>query len=199
MDAQNEQGASGNGAAYRPKLSYFHANAKGGGSAVQFELHPAHDDVEGSIFATFAAQKTVGSVEAGCRTFPTFDWQNRITVCLRIGDLAQMLEVFRGCRESVADGKGLFHRSAKANTIIRLEHRIDPVPGFVFEVSRKSFGGDLVRVSFLFSMSEALGFAQSVEGALHYVAFGIPQVHPRAARAAAAAKANPGEFPEDPF
>ena len=199
MDAQNEQGASGYKSAYRPKLSYFHANAKGSGSAVRFELHPAHDDVDGSIFATFAAQKTVGSYGGGVRTFPTFDWQNRITVCLRIGDLAQMLEVFRGCRESIADGKGLFHRSEKANTVIRLEHRLEPVSGYSFDVSRKALDGELQRISFTFSASEALGFSQSVEGALHYVAFGIPKTYPRSARVDSGEKETAEAFPEDPF
>ncbi len=199
MNELQERKAAEAKAEYRPKLSYYHANARGSGSAVRFELHPAHGDVEGSIFATFAAQKTVGSCDAGVRTFPTFDWQNRVTVCLRIEDLAQMLEVFRGCRENIADGKGLFHRSEKANTIIRLEHRIDPVPGFMLDVSRKAFDGALSRVAFSFSMSEALGFAQSVEGALHYVAFGIPKTYPRATRPDSAERETPEAFPEDPF
>ena len=59
---------------YRPRLSYYHPNGRGTGGAVQFELHPAHGCTDGSIFATFARQKTVGTREGSVCTFPRFDW-----------------------------------------------------------------------------------------------------------------------------
>jgi len=171
-------------AGYRPKLRFYHANAKGTGSAVSFELHPAHDDTDGSVFATFAAQRTVGSRNGEVRVFPTFDWTNAVCVKLDIMDLARILQVFRGECESIADGQGLFHRSERGVTIIKLEHRIDPVPGYNFSVSKK--GADDIESRFIsafFSSAEAFALATSLEMTLAVVAFGILAVVPRAARA----------------
>ena len=39
---------------FRPKLSLYHANAKGTGGALKLELHPAHDATDGSIMAASA-------------------------------------------------------------------------------------------------------------------------------------------------
>ena len=164
----------------RPCYSCFHPNAKGTGGAVQFELHPAHDYVEGSVFAIFASQKTVGSTENGRRVMPTFDWENRITVRLSINEVAQLLEVFRGYRERLCDGNGLFHRTPKANTIITFEHRVEPVPGYVFGVSRKTAEGNLKRISLMLSMAESIVLTEALAGGMIYMAFGMPKVIVRA-------------------
>ena len=34
---------------YRPALTLYHPNGKGTGGAMELKLHPAHDDVDGSI------------------------------------------------------------------------------------------------------------------------------------------------------
>ena len=169
----------------RPRYTCCHPNAKGTGGTVQFELHPAHGHVEGSVFVTFAAQKTTGSYENGRKIMPTFDWENRITVRLDINEVAEMLEVFRGYREKMADGNGLFHRTAKANTVITLEHRLEPAPGYLFGVSRKTVEGDIRRMGVLLSMKEALVLSESLAGALLYMAFGVPKVQARAPKEAA--------------
>ena len=169
-----------NAADRRPCYSCFHPNAKGTGGAVQFELHPAHDYVEGAVFAIFAAQKTVGSTENGRRVMPTFDWENRITVRLSINEVAQLLEVFRGYCERLCDGNGLFHRTPKANTIITFEHRVDPVSGYVFGVSRKTVDGNLKRISLMLSMAEAIVLTEALAGGMIYMAFGMPKVVARA-------------------
>ena len=160
----------------RPCYSCFHPNAKGTGAAVQFELHPAHDYVEGSVFVIFAAQKTVGSVVNGHRVMPTFDWENRITVRLSVNEVAQMIEIFRGYKEKLCDGNGLFHRTAKANTVITFEHRIEPVPGSVFGVSRKASDGNLKRVSLMLSMAESIVLSEALAAGMLYMAFGMPKV-----------------------
>ena len=149
---------------------------KGTGAAVQFELHPAHDYVEGSVFVTFAAQKTVGSNENGRRVMPTFDWENRITVRLSLNEVAQLLEVFRGYREKLCEGNGLFHRTPRANTVITFEHRLEPVPGYVFGVSRKAADGGLKRISLMLSMTEAIVLTDAFTGSMVYMAFGLPKV-----------------------
>ena len=94
---------------YRPRLSFYHANGKGTGSAARFEVVPACGDRDGAIFLTLAVQKSVatGSASQGDRQHATFDWQNRVTVKLNFGDLCQMLLVFRGQAATIAEGKGL--------------------------------------------------------------------------------------------
>ena len=165
--------------AYRPTLNYYHPNARGTGCAVRFELHPAHDNVGGSIFATLARQRSVGGMNGGQRVFPSFDWTNRICVKLDMSDLSQMLQVFRGMLESVGDGKGLFHSSESASTIIRLEHRIEPVPGYLFDVRKKTNSDDVSSCGLVFSPTEALGLSLAIEQSMGYIAFGIPKVMPR--------------------
>ena len=160
---------------YGAKWMMCHPNAKGTGSSLQLELHPAHGHVEGSLFAKLAPQKTVGSFDGGVRILPTFDWDGAITVRLDILELAQIQEVLRGYREKIADGNGLFHRTAKANTVITFEHRIDPVPGYVLSMSQKSADGELTRISFILSMTEALALSSALDGAIVHVAFGMPQ------------------------
>lgn len=160
----------------RPRYNCCHPNPRGTGCSVRFELHPAHDNVEGSVFVTFAAQKTAGSFENGQKIFPTFDWVNSVTVRLNVIEVAAMLEVFRGYREKMGDGNGLFHTSASANTVITLEHRLEPTPGYLFGVSRKSPDGELRRMKVLLEMREALALTDSLSGALVFMAFGIPQV-----------------------
>ena len=130
---------------YRATDAYIHPNMKGTGSACRLELHPAHDETSGSIFLTLAAQKTLGSGQGAGRVLPTFDWENRLVVKLDRSDLSQILQVLRGMQESVRDGKGLFHRSARACTVIKFTHQIEPHPGYVLAVSRKSEDGKLTQ------------------------------------------------------
>lgn len=164
--------------ANRPRLSFYHPNGRGTGGAVQFELHPAHDQIDGSIFATFARQKTCGTRENGITTYPSFDWENRICVKLDLSDLIQMLQTFRGYQESIADGKGLFHRTTTANMIIKLEHRIEPCPGYVFEVTRREIGAeDTQRAVIMLTVNEAFMLSLAIEQSIGVLAFGIPTVN----------------------
>ena len=80
---------------YRPALSIYHANGKGTGSAVRFEVVPAASGRDGAVFMTLAQQKSVasGSREHGNRQHATFDWQNRVTVKLNFDDLCIVREV----------------------------------------------------------------------------------------------------------
>lgn len=158
----------------RPALSFYHPNAKGSGCAVAFEMIPARDRDAGCIFATFARQKTIGSRTSEERIMPTFDWKNKLCVKLEIPDLAQMLQVFRGEIESIADGKGLYHVSGVGSTVIRLEHRLEPVSGFSLDVVRKAIDGNSHLASIFFTTSEALAFSLAIEQSLGCLAFGIP-------------------------
>ncbi len=160
----------------RPCYMCCHPNGKGTGTSAKFELHPAHDVVEGSVFVTMSPQKTVGAYVDGNRVMPTFDWENRITVRLSINEVAQMLEVFRGYHESICDGKGLFHKTVKASTVITLEHRLEPAPGYLFAVSRKAVDGNPRRISILLSMTEAVVLCEALAASMVYMAFGVPSV-----------------------
>jgi hypothetical protein len=164
---------------YRPRLSFYHANGKGTGSAARFEVVPAGGDRDGSVFLTLALQKSVatGSVEQGNRQYATFDWANRITVKLGFGDLCQMLLVFRGQAATIAEGKGLFHDSRATTTIINLTRQADPHPGHALEVSRRGKGEaeQAARVRIVFNAAEAFGLGAALEQALGLLAFGVPK------------------------
>ena len=160
----------------RPRYICCHPNSMGTGACVKFELHPAHGYVEGSIFATFASQKTTGSYANGQMIPSTFDWDNSVTVRLTINEVAEMLEVFRGYRERLGDEKGLFHRSATGNTVITLEHRLEPSPGYLFGVSKKSNDGKLWRINILLCMREMIVLSEALSSSMLYMAFGIPKV-----------------------
>ena len=175
----------------RTRKVFYHPNGKGTGSALQLELHPAHEDTEGSVFLTMAPQRTIGMRTADDTVHPTFDWRNAVCLKLDLMDLAQILQVLRGVQESLADGKGLFHRSSNASAIIKFEHRIEPVPGYLLDVSKKPLTGDLMRVNFFFRPAEAFACALMIEQALVYVAFGIPTVIPRMRPAPIAVPAAP--------
>lgn len=166
----------------QPYDSYVHANMKGTGSACRFELHPAHGDTPGSVFVQLARQKTIGSRSGGGQGFSTFDWEKKIVIKLDRTDLAHILQVLRGMRESVNDGKGLFHRSARGSTVIKFSHLIDPRPGYFLAVSRKTVEGNLQSCSFLFDENEALTLMLSLEQSMVYVCFGIPAVVERRAQ-----------------
>lgn len=161
---------------------YVRANLRGTGSAVQFELHPATQDESGSVFATLALQKTLPSRQGSEQVFATFDWENRIIVKLGRADLAQILQVLRGMQESINDGKGLFHRSEKGNSVIRFNHQIDPNPCYMLSVSKQALDGTLRSAYYVFSVDEAFSLMLCLEQAMMYVCFGIPEVIPRTAK-----------------
>lgn len=166
---------------FRPRLAIYHANAKGTGCAIKMELHPAVGAADGSIFCTFAAQKTVGNRLGPNPTFPTFDWDGAITVKLAFDDLTKIQQVFRGECESINGDHGLWHRTAMGNTKIVLRHIVDPVPGYTFEVFFcPADGGEERRWLFLLQPSEALGISEVISGSMYLVAFGVPEV-PKAA------------------
>lgn len=166
---------------YRPKFTLYHANAKGTGSAVSLDLHPAHDDVDGSIWLTLACQKTVGDARGPNPTCSTFCWDAAMHIKLDFTDLTQMLQVFRGEIESINEDHGLFHRGPSYNTVIKFRHVIEPVSGYSLELYRNTRGKpDDDRCGyFFFHSNEALGLSVAIENSLGVICFGIPKVIPR--------------------
>lgn len=158
-------------------LCYYKPNAKGTGSACRFELNPAHEEIAGSISMQLAMQKTVGSSQEAM----FFDWENGITISLDRKDLSQIIQVFKGMRESVNDGKGIFHQSANASILVKFYHQIDPVCGYALSASSlsassKTMDGILKECRFFFDVDEAITLELSLERAMMYVCFGIPEV-----------------------
>ena len=150
------------------KLNLYHPNAKGTGSALSVELVPATINATGRIVLRLKPQKETLST--------SFDDSKEIIVKLDVFDVAEFLKVFRGCEESIADGKGLFHRTIDANFVIKLEHRIEPRPGYILELStKKNNPEELVRkYQFFINPSEALALSEIFSSSLVYMAFGIP-------------------------
>ena len=161
---------------YRPSLVFYRANAKGTGSAMKMELHPAHGDTAGSIIMSLASQKTVGDRRGPNPTFPTFDWENPITVKLDFIDLSKMLQVFRGECESIEEGRGLVHRLPKGLAYIRLAHLVEPIPGYRLEVEFFAGAGNSERRTVMLMPCEALGLVAAIESSLGVICFGIPMV-----------------------
>lgn len=164
---------------YRPSLRFFHPSPKGNGGALKMELHPAHGNVDGSIWVKAANQMTIGCHAGPNPTFPRFDWENAITVKLDFSDLCKMLQVFRGECESLENDLGICHRSSMGMTRIKLRHLIGQVQGYSFELYRTPAHGEETRTHILFRDWEALGIEEAIAGSMSVITFGIPVVIPR--------------------
>ena len=156
------------------RTTICHPAPSGKGSAIRFTLHPAHGNVSGCVMCEIAKQKTAASVTGETPTFATFDWDSAIAMKLCVSDIAQMLMVFRGMQESIADGKGLFHRTAEANMIVKFTHMIEPCPCYSLEISRKPLDGELDTAHFAFRMEEAIWLSTAIEASMGVLVFGVP-------------------------
>ena len=163
----------------RPRLAFFHANAKGTGCMMTLELHPAHDYTDGCIMMRVANQMTIGNPRGPNPTFSKFDTENLMAVKLDFNDLCQMLQVFRGECEALGEGKGLYHQTARWTTKIVLRHYVEPTSAYSLELYRTPRGGgDEMRAHMVLSPAEALGICEAIAGAMAVVSFGIPMLVP---------------------
>lgn len=163
---------------FRPRLTFYHANAKGSGSAARFEITPAGRERDGAVYLTLAQQKSVasGSAEQGTRQHATFDWTNRITVKLNFSDLCQIVPVLKGVSATLTEGKGLYHESRNTVTRINLARQAEPYAGWALDVSRKgrAEADAASRVRIVFNPAEAFGLGAVLEQALGLIVFGVP-------------------------
>jgi len=177
MNTNNRQESENTVAVYRPKLSFYHPNGKGTGSAVKLSLYPAQNDVEGCIMLAIANQMTTGNVHSSPPVFPRFDWENAICVKLDFNDLSKILQVLRGESESIDDGHGLYHRTSNASTRILLRHMLEPIQGYSLELYRTMVkGGADVNARLIFSNAEATGLCEAISGSMAVISFGIPML-----------------------
>lgn len=178
-NTQNTKGTNEKAAEYRPQLAFYHPNTRGTGSAVKFELHPAHGNSSGCIMMSLANQFVP---EARARQdqpqFARFDWERRIVVKFDFADLSHMLMVFKGVKESIGDQKGLYHRSANAVTRILLRHVVEPVVGYSLDVYRTDANKEERKAHIFLSDPEVIGLSCAIEGSMSVIAFGIPKIIP---------------------
>ena len=161
---------------YRPQLAIYHPNGKGTGGAAKIDLHPAHDASAGCLMLKLANQCAVGGQSGGATQFARFDWENAISVKLDFNDICAILQVFGGECESLCDGHGLYHRTARASTKIAMRHIIDPRPGYSLDLYRTSSDGSEGRTHLMFSQAEAEGLRAAIMGSMSTICFGIPMV-----------------------
>ena len=160
---------------YPGTLAFYHPGSTGNGSAVRFELKPALGSREGCFFMELARQKTAASRDGnGARRAATFDWEGKLTVKLGVTDVCSLLLVLRGRQEEAGNGKGLFHDTAEATTVIRLRRGAD-LQGIALEVSRKAKRGEAepVRLRLVLTEAEALGLELLFEQSMLLIVCGV--------------------------
>lgn len=157
----------------RPELSFYHANAKGTGSAMKLSLHPARGNKDGCIMLTMARQRTTGN---GQIPYATFSWESRLTVKLDFQDLSKIVQVFRGECESIEEGRGLYHTTAGFSTRIVLRHIVEPFSCWSLELYRSAKGrkADDASARIVLSPNEALGLCLAIENSFGLLCFGAP-------------------------
>ncbi len=163
---------------FRYQKVFFKANMKGTGGALKLALHPAHDSTDGSIWATFAKQMTIGDRHGPTPIYPRFDWDNAICVKLNFDDLSKILQVFRGYYESLEEETGLIHQSPRGRTQIQLRHVTTETDShYAFAVQRISRNGQTnMSANISLSEYEVLGLTAAIENMLGVICFGIPMV-----------------------
>lgn len=161
---------------YPGTLAFYHPNPSGCGCAVRFELKTAIGNREGCFFMELARQKSLPTrSSSGELQAATFDWGGKLTVKLGVPDICSLLLVLRGIQEDIGNGKGLFHTTPDATTVIRLRHGAQS-PGYALEVSRKARkdGAEPVRMRLLLPDGEALALALVFEQAMMLLVYGLP-------------------------
>jgi len=186
-------------AGFNTHLSFYHANGKNSGFAIQFSVDPATPDRDGALYFSIAKQKTVGNASAqGLDRYASFDWQNKASVKLNFIEVAEILMVLGGQASVLthAGKEGLFHNSPSATTSISFKRAEDPNrPGFLLGVGRTPKADPNARqyYTFAFWPAEAVGLRFALQAQMGLIAFGIPRE--RAAAPASARPAAPGPFP----
>jgi len=156
------------------RLAFYHPMQSGGGAAARLEFHPACPDRDGCFFLEMARQKTAaGRGDAGPQN-ATFDWGSKITVKLDFTDICGLLLVLEGRCEQAGGGRGLFHSTPEASTVIGLRRNTEPA-GYALEVSRKlkSEGAEPQRARVVLSEAEGLGLRGVFQSALFYLVFSM--------------------------
>lgn len=149
-------------------MKLYHENRRGTGTAVNIYM-----SLGALVFDVARQDPNVERyLPAGGRFVSSFDWGDSQAFRLNGIEAAQILEVLRGCAESVCDGKGIVQRTGPRSVNIRFEHVIEPVPGYRFtgivKASPKEEGD--VR-EFFFTTSEGFALSVALEGTIKEMFF----------------------------
>ncbi len=159
-------------------IAFYHANSKGTGAALRFELKPPGGRRNGCIFMEMAQQKTTAGGGNGNRTPATFDWESKATVKLSFMDTCEFLAVLQLKKADLgANGRGLYHVNGEKDTIISMRPNTQR-KGYTIGISRKDRQGQqLFKGHFLVSPTEAIGLEAILSAALFHMAFGqVPAI-----------------------
>lgn len=161
-----------------PNFKLFHLNATGTGSALRITRILPQEEVDGRIYSDGVFRFTL----APQKGFGGFDWDNTTSFCLDAVELAEMLQVLRGEREAIADGRGKTLHDAD-NLVrelnVRFMHRYEPTGGFFLEVSepgKKSTELGKFLGGIFLSRPEATALQLAIEHSLHLLMFGAPNI-----------------------
>jgi len=165
-----EQNTDSNGPAlYSEPLTLYHPTSRSSGSALSLEprLNRRTGDRFNCFFLAMARQKEMEEK----REFAAFDWDNKVTVKLDFTDICELLRVLEGhIPQAGRDGKGLFHQTAQANTIITLQRR-EQGEGFELGLSKKKNGEAPYQIRITLSEAEALGIRCIFQTGLFFITF----------------------------
>lgn len=104
----------------------------------------------------------------GTSVFPKFDWTNDAKICLGFDEMGMLLGVLRGVYESIADGKGIFHRTIRdcgtTAVLLKLSHRIEPIRGYLLEIRQETHGETGGEI--LLTVDEAMALCASLESSM---------------------------------
>lgn len=137
------------------EITLYRPNAKGTGAKARFVT-----ETDGGLLSIeLMPQKTVAAI-------PTFDMTKKSSITLQALDLAEMLMVLRGERESIADGKGIYVVKPGVTCCLQFSHVIEPTCGYNLTVATSFSDWIVYRNSIFLGMSEALFLSLAIEGLL---------------------------------
>ncbi len=171
-------------AARTQSICFYHATAKGTGSALRIEpkISRREGDRYNCFFLEMAAQKTAASRDGAMKKHATFDWENKITVRMDFTDLCELLTVLEGRADKVGgERNGLYHASGNGNTLITFQRNKETRTYFL-SLSRKNKGDENARkISITLSEVEATGLRCVLQTGLFFVSFFAALMPERAA------------------
>lgn len=158
---------------YHRQLIFYHANSKGTGAAVQFELrlNREGEDRYDCFFLEMAHQKT--TADDPQRGPATFDWDGKVIVKLDFMDICELIAVLEGRRPQAGHGQnGIYHGSMGSSTLIFFKKNLEG-EGFYLGISKRSKENtQLFRGHVVLNEIEAIGLDCVFRTALFLMAFG---------------------------
>lgn len=159
-----------------PSVTIYHPNSRGKGSALAVRMIPAALGAVGYVQLEMARQRTVGDE----KTFPTFNWGERIAVKLSPVETGEVLMCLRGITESLRDGAGFMHKGEGTSSKMTLAHMVDhvegdmviPRPCYRLQLWRHAEGAEANDCWICLTVEEAFTIETALTGAMPRLCFG---------------------------